>query len=285
VGIFPNERALSVFLRRIGWGAALGLFLLFHLAPFLWQVLTSLKEAGETFRSPVTYWPEHVTFDNYRRVFLVRPFGRYLVNSVIVATLATGSTVILAACAAYAIARLHVRGGRGWLRASLLITAVPAIVFLVPLYQVVRGLGLMNSLGGLVLVYTGLNLPLALWLLTAAFRAVPVELEEAAQVDGMSRWQILWKILVPLTAPAMVTAALLVFLGCWNEFLFALTFLSDESLRTVPVGVAMLSGVTTYELPWGLITAAIVITTFPLMVLAVVAQRRLVEGLTAGAIK
>ncbi len=272
-------------LSALGWSLAIIGFLAFHLGPFLWQALTSVKEASEVFATPITYWPTTWSWSAYRDVFTVRPFARYMWNSTVVALAATTCTITLAGCAAYAITHLKVRGGSLWLYASLFISVVPPIVFLVPMYQVVHRLHLLNNRLVLVFLYTVFHLPLALWLLSNAFRAIPTELDEAAQVDGFSPWQRLWKIFMPLAAPAVVTTGLLVFIGCWNEFLFALTFMADDHLRTVPVGVAMLSGVTSFEIPWSLISASVVVTTLPVLVVVLIFQRRLVEGLTAGAMK
>jgi multiple sugar transport system permease protein len=258
-------------------------FCLVAAAPIAWHVLSSLKSAGELASIPPTLWPRYPSLDNYRELFARRSFGRYYVNSFVISSLSSVLCILAASLAGYRLARSRtvIRGIVTW---SLLIVAFfPPIVLLFPLYELVRLAGLMNHPWGLILPYAALNLPLSIWLLTGYFEQIPYELEEAASVDGLSRFQIFLKIILPLSAPALATTAILAFIFAWNEFMFALTFMNLESARTITVGAATLSGAFMYEIPWGLLAAGVVAGSFPLIVLVVVFQRRLVAGLTAGA--
>lgn len=255
------------------------------LAPFLWQVITSLKPAGEVALSPVSYWPSRLDAGSYAAIFKARPFAAYIVNSLIVGLGTTAATVALAAAAAYAFSRLDLPGGRAALGAILFVSLFPGTILIVPLKQLAMRAHLLNSRFGLILAYTALNLPFAIWVLKTFFDRLPRDIEEAAWIDGLSRWQTLWRIVLPLSAPAVATTAILVFIFSWNEFLIAQTLVSEDAARTVPVGIAMLAGVTVYEVPWGQIAAAVVVTTLPAVALVLAFQRRIVEGLTAGAVK
>lgn len=272
-------------MKRPGVVAAAALLVAWSTAPFVWTVITSLKSAGEVFAIPPTYLPHDLTFANYGAIFVQRPFAAYLRNSVVVALLSTLLCLAAAAPAAYALARLRLPGAR-WLERSILAFALfPPAVFLVPLHELARRIGAIDSHVGLALVHAALNLPFAVWTLAAFFRELPQELEDAARVDGFSTPGILLGIVLPLSAPALSATALLVFVFSWNEFVLALTLLSRDELRTVPVGIAMLTGATSEEIPWGEICAAVVVTTAPLVAVLPAFQRWIVSGLTAGAVK
>lgn len=258
---------------------------LFSLAPFLWQVITSLKPANEIFSRPVRYIPSHIDLSAYIRIFSRHPFARQIANSIVIACAGTFLCLATSSLASYALSRLHLRGGRGFLLFLLFLSLFPPVVLIVPLYEMVSAFGLMNNWLALVIPYAALNVPFATWVLTSFFRQIPEALEDAARVDGLSRLGILVRIILPLSAPALATTAILVFIFCWNEFLFALTFMTRDTSRTVPVGIAMLSGASQYEIPWDQISAATVLTTLPLVAFVVLFQRRIVEGLTAGAVK
>jgi multiple sugar transport system permease protein len=264
---------------------AVAAVVLFCLGPFLWQLSTSLKPAAEVFASPPTWWPSRLSVESYRAVFAGRPFGRYVANSLLVATASTVLALLLAVPAAYALSRLRVPGRR-WLYPAILVASlVPSVVLLVPLYEMMRGAGAFNHPLALAVPYAALNLPLAVWTLASFFAAVPRELEDAAAVDGFTRGATLRRIVLPLALPGVATTALLVFVFAWNEFLLALSFMTRPQAYTAPVGVALLAGASPYEVPWGQISAAVVLTTAPLVVLALLFQRRLTAGLTAGALK
>ena len=252
-------------------------------APIAWHVVSSLKSPGELASIPPTLWPRDATLDNYRELFTRRSFGRYYANSFVIAALSSLLCVSAASLVAYGLARARAVI-RGIITSSLLMVALfPPIVLLFPLYELVRAAGLVNHAWGLILPYSALNLPLSIWLLTGYFEQIPHEIEEAAEVDGLSRLQTFTKIVLPLSAPALATTGMLAFIFAWNEFMFALTFMNLESAKTITVGVATLSGAFTYEIPWGLLAAGVVASSFPLILLVTVFQRRIVAGLTAGA--
>jgi multiple sugar transport system permease protein len=255
------------------------------LAPFLWQVVTSLKPASEVAAVPVRYWPSTLDVSSYAQVFKSRPFATYIWNSLVVGLGATAATTALAVSAAYAFSRLGLPGGRAALLAILGLSLFPGTILIVPLKILATKAGLLNSRAGLVIAYTGLNLPFAIWVLKEFFDRLPKDVEEAASLDGLSRPQTLWRVVLPLSAPAVASTAILVFISSWNEFLIAQTLVSRDAARTVPVGIAMLAGVTVYEVPWGQIAAAVVVTTLPVVAVVLAFQRRIVEGLTAGAVK
>lgn len=271
----------SRFLFRL----ALLLTVLYSLAPFLWQVLTSLKPSHEVFSIPPTYWPSQLSLESYQMVFTLRPFARYIGNSMIVASGTALLTISIAILASYALSRFRLKGSQSIQMGLLGIALFPPIVLAVPLYEGIRALGLVNHPLALVLPYSVLNLPFATWALSGFFLQFPGELEDAAKVDGFSRMGILFRVILPISAPVLATTAILVFIFAWNEFLFALTFMTRDAARTVPVGIAMLSGVTVYEVPWDQISAAVVVTTLPVVVVVILFQRWIVHGLTAGAIK
>ncbi len=258
---------------------------LFSLGPFGWQFLTSLKSRAEIFSLPVSYLPRTLDLTSYLEIFRVRPFGRYILNSLIVASCATFLCVLVSSLAAYAVSRIRVRWSREFLLLVLVIAFFPQIVYLIPLYELVRWSGLFNNPIALIIPYTTINLPFGVWLLSSFFRQIPEEIEDAARVDGFSRGRILFSMILPLSAPALATSAALIFILCWNEFIFALTFMTRDLSRTVPVGIALLTGASMYEIPWDNISAATVITTLPLVALTLLFQRRIVQGLTAGAVK
>ncbi|EGK11929.1 sugar ABC superfamily ATP binding cassette transporter, membrane protein [Desmospora sp. 8437] len=259
-------------------------FLLVVLFPFIWQALTSLKPPGELFGEnafrPV---PEHPTMDNYVKVFTQRPFATYLWNSTWVAVVTTAYCVFVAAIAAYAIARLRFKGKSIVLGITLAVSMFPQIATISPIFMFMEKMGLTNSYTGLIIPYTTFALPLALWNLTNFFRKIPFELEEAAKMDGATTWQALWRVIFPLAVPGTFTTAILVFIAAWNEFFFALTLNTEESMKTVPVGIALFQG--RFSIPWAEISAASVIVTIPLVLMVLLFQRRIVDGLTTGAVK
>jgi multiple sugar transport system permease protein len=255
------------------------------LAPILWHIMSSLKSPSELTLIPPTLLPGKATLVNYEELFEHRPFFRYFANSFVISAMSSLICVASAALAAYRLARTRGRV-RSSLRSVLLAIAFfPPIVFLLPVYEIVRAAGLVNHPWGLILPYSALNLPFAIWLLMGSFQQIPFELEEAAAIDGLTRFQTFRLVVLPLVAPALVTAGLLVFIFSWNEFMFALTFMNIESQKTVTLGVATLSGAFTYDIPWGQLAAGVIASSAPLILLLAVFQRRIVSGLTAGAVK
>ncbi len=272
-------------MRRLILAAAVLSLAAFSLAPFLWSVVTSVKEPSELFATPPTWVPRSFSLQNYSEIFERRPFARYLANSLLVAALSTAIALAAGSLAAHALARSRSRFAP-WIERSILVCALfPPAVLLVPIFSAARAAGLVNSLTALAVVHAALNLPFAVWTLTAFFRRIPSEIEDAARVDGMTRLQILLRIVLPLSGPALAATGILVFIFSWNEFVLALTLLQRDELRTVPVGIALLSGATVYEIPWGQISAAVVLTTLPVVAAVVLFQRWILSGLTAGAVK
>jgi len=262
--------------------AELALVVGYCLAPFLWQVITSLRPTAELMSLPPLI-PTRVTGEHYAAIFHGHPFLRIIANSALVAAGTTLLALALGAPAAFALSMLRVRGRAVILAGVLGISMFPPIATVSPLFLVLSTLGLHDTLFALVITYTAFSLPLAVWLLTNFFGAVPREIYIAARVDGCTAFGALVRVVLPLAAPGLLAAGLLTFVFAWNEFLFALTFTATEAARTIPVGVALFPGL--HEVPYGEIAAAAVTVTLPVVVLAAFFQRRIIEGLTAGAVK
>jgi multiple sugar transport system permease protein len=251
------------------------------LAPVAWHFISSLKTAEEILRIPPTMFPHAPTVANYTELFRRRPFARYAANSFIIATLASIVCVFAASLAAFPLARSSARVRKSVTASLLAVSFFPPVVFLLPLYELVRAVRLVNHPWGLIIPYAGMNLPLAVWLLTNYFRRIPLELEEAAAIDGMTPFQTFTRIIVPISFPAMVSALILVFVFSWNEFMFALTFINSEESKTITLGVSTLSGALAYDIPYGLLAAGVITSTAPLILLVLLFQRRIVSGLTS----
>jgi trehalose/maltose transport system permease protein len=252
--------------------------------PFLYAVATSFKTGSALFST--TLWPDEPTLRNYVQLFEGRqPFGRHLLNSVMVATATVSISLALAITASFALARIRFRGKGALLMTILSVSMFPQVAVLSGMFELMQALGLYNKAIGLVVPYTVFTLPFTVWVLTSFMRALPLELEEAAIMDGCGPLRIVFQVFLPLLWPALVSTGLLAFIGAWNEFLFALTFVADDAQRTVPVSISLITGATAFEIPWGSIMAASVIVTVPLLLLVLVFQRRIVSGLTAGAVK
>lgn len=256
---------------------------LFAVFPFYYAIVTSFATGTGLFE--VNYWPKQFSWANYEAVLGGRTFPRNIFNSVFIATTTVVFALFLAVTASYALARVRFRGRGLLLMTILAVSMFPQIAVLAGLFELIRFLGLFNTPYALILSYTIFTLPFTVWVLTTFMRDLPVEIEEAAIVDGATPWIIITKVFLPLLWPALVTTGLLAFIGAWNEFLFALTFTSSETTRTTPVAIALLSGASQQEIPWGPIMAASVIVTIPLIVLVLVFQRKIVAGLTAGGVK
>jgi trehalose/maltose transport system permease protein len=253
--------------------------------PFYYAILTSFKSGTDLFR--INYWPTSFSLDNYYDV-LFSPSGQFprnFLNSVFVASLTVIFALFLAVTAAFALSRVRFRGRGLLLMTILAVSMFPQIAVLAGLFELIRGLGIYNTPWALIFSYTIFTLPFTVWVLTTFMRDLPVEIEEAAIVDGATPWVIITRVFLPLMWPALVTTGLLAFISAWNEFLFALTFTSNNATRTVPVAIGLLSGGSRFEIPWGLIMAASVIVTVPLVVLVLIFQRKIVSGLTAGGVK
>jgi trehalose/maltose transport system permease protein len=270
-------------LKQIGLWILIVIISVYALFPFYYAIITSFKSGSAIFQ--VTYWPTDFSLANYLGVLQSGSFPRNIFNSVIVSFAVVVLSLLLAITASYALARVRFKGRGALLFTILSVSMFPQIAVLAGLFEMVRGLGLYNTLFSLILAYMIFTLPFTVWVLTTFMRDLPVELEEAAIVDGAKPHQIIFKVFMPLMWPALVTTGLLAFISAWNEFLFALTFVSNNEQRTVPVAIALLSGATEQEIPWGPIMAASVIVTVPLVILVLIFQRRIVAGLTAGAVK
>jgi trehalose/maltose transport system permease protein len=272
--------------KLIGRGAFylfLAVIVFYTVFPFYWAIVSSLKTGSELFK--VEFWPSDPAWDNYVAVFREQPFGRNILNSVFVAVSTVLLSLSLAVAAAYALGRIQFRGRTTLLFVVLGVSMFPQIAVLSGMFELIRAMGLYNNLIALTLSYMIFTLPFTVWVLTTFMRELPKELEEAAIVDGAKPYTIVTKVFMPLMGPALATTGLLAFIAAWNEFLFALTFTLSSEMRTVPVAIALISGASSYELPWGNIMAASVIVTVPLIVLVLIFQRAIVSGLTAGAVK
>lgn len=279
--------------------AAVLLVVVNGLFPAVWLLLTSFKTNGELRQLPITYWPENFTLQNYVSVFSENPFGRFLLNSAVVSIVATLLCVLFAGFAGYALGRLNMPGRRVILTLIVMTSMFPALVLLVPLYRLFVGVeipflsdlfgspiftpNLLNTYWALIIPYVALSLPIATLILTSFFQLIPADLESAALVDGCTRISALFRIVAPVSAPGIVTAAIIVFVNSWNEFLLALTFNTSLQMRTVPVGITLYQG--EYAFPWAIISSAIMLGVLPLVVLIIFFQRRIISGLTAGGVK
>ncbi len=273
-------------LRRVGFILVNVLLVVSALFPFYWILTTSVKTTNELNAGTTGIFPAHVTYEAYRQIFGESGlnFARPVLNSVIVALSTTVLTVILATLASYALARLHIPGRAAILAFVLLIGFFPILSTVGPLFLVYRHVRLLNSYPGLVFAYLIYTLPLAIWLLTNFFRQIPKELDEAAMVDGASRLQALRRIIVPVAVPGIVTAGIISFILAWNDFIFALSFENDPHYYTAPVAIVNL-GQSQFQTFYNQIDAAVVVVTLPVALVVLLAQRRIISGLTAGAIK
>ena len=272
-----NRRAPAwVYLAAI----ALALVSLF---PFAWMLISSFKELRELYTVPPTWWPDRPTLDNYVKVLFRSNIPRYFLNSTIISFGATALALAVAIFSAYGFARFRFRG-RAALQTSVLATQMlPTAVIIVPLFVVLQRLGLLNTHLGLILVYLILTLPLCVYMLTSYFRTIPVELDEAAIIDGASRLTVLWRITLPLSLPGIAATIVYCFVTTWNEFIFALSFALDSRVKTLPIGLAEFT--TEFATDWGAVMAASVVMTLPIAALFMALQRYFVGGLTAGATK
>lgn len=270
---------------RIALYLAAAVVVVVSVFPFVYAVSTSLKTGSALFE-PVL-WPSAVTLGNYVSLFTVaeQPFGRHIVNSVMVSVLVVLISLFLGVTASYALGRISFKGRGLLLTAVLAVSMFPQVAVLAGMFELIRFMGLYNKALGLILPYMIFTLPFTVWVLTTFMKQLPKELEEAAIMDGCSPWRIIWSVFMPLLWPALVSTGLLAFIAAWNEFLFALTFVLDNNERTVPVSIALISGASKYDIPWGNIMAASVLVTLPLLVLVLVFQKKIVSGLTAGAVK
>lgn len=266
----------------VGFYVFLAIFILIIVFPFYYELITSLKTQDDIFGS-FRLWPQKITFLSYEQVFSERPFGAFLWHSFVISGLTTLFAIVIASFTAYAVARLKFSGKSILLGLVLAVSMFPQISIISPIYIFMRAFGLRDSYAGLVIPYITFALPLAIWNLTTFFKEIPMSLEEAAKIDGASPLQAFTKVILPLTAPGTFTTAILVFIAAWNEYLFALTINTKDIRKTVTVAISMFTG--QYTVPWGEISAATVIVTVPLIIMVLLFQKRIVDGLMSGAVK
>ena len=277
------KRRVKQTLGWIGFYLLLALIVLYTVFPFYWAIVSSLRSGAQLFDTSLL--PTNPAWSNYAAVFQEQPFARNILNSLFVAISTVILSLALAVAAAYALGRIVFRGRTLLLLTILGVSMFPQIAVLSGMFELVTWLGLYNNLLALTLSYMIFTLPFTVWVLTTFMRELPKEIEEAAIVDGAKPFTIVTRVFLPLMGPALATTGLLAFIAAWNEFLFALTFTLSTEMRTVPVAIALISGASAHELPWGNIMAASVVVTVPLLVLVLIFQRRIVSGLTAGAVK
>ena len=279
-----RPRANRVSTRGLGFGLLLAAIVIWSLFPFVWQVISSFEPDRDLSASTPKWLPiPDGTLQHYRNVFVVKQFGQFIVNSLIVDVSATAIALVLAGLAAYAIARLPLPGKAAVMALVLAVSMFPQISIVTPLYEILNKLHLLDTYRGLSGVYIGLALPLMVYILWGHFRAIPTEIDEAAKIDGAGVLRTLWSVIVPLSLPGVVPAALLGFIASWNELLLALSFTTSPAHQTIPVGIANFTAL--YSIPWGDMAAASVVVTIPLVVLVMVFQRHIIEGVTAGSVK
>jgi multiple sugar transport system permease protein len=269
--------------QKVGWGTGNTVAVVLAIVPVLWIVSLSFKDP--TTITDGKFVPRKWTFDNYRGIFKTSEFTRALVNSIGIAIIATVIAVVLASMAAYAVARLKFPGKSLLIGMSLLIAMFPTISLVTPLFNIERALGLFDTWPALIIPYVAFGLPLGIYTLSAFFREIPWELEKAAKMDGATPFQAFTKVIAPLAAPGMFTTAILVFIFCWNDFLFAISLTSTTNARTVPAAIGFFTGSSQFTAPTGSICAAAVIITIPIILFVLFFQRRIVAGLTSGAVK
>ena len=280
-----TQEASTFNWRKILLPISVLLVVIFFMAPILWQVLTSFKVNADISAVPSVYFPRRLTLDHYQSLFVRRPFTSYILNSAFVSITSTLVALGLGAPAAYVLARMRLPGEKIILATVLIVTLFPAVLLFLGLLEVVKYFDLGNNYLALIIPYAAINLPLTILVMRSFFQQLPKDLEDSARVDGYNTIQMLTQIVMPMTLPALVTTGILAFISAWNEFIFALTFITRESMKTIPVATAQLSGASVFEIPYGPIAAATILGTLPLVALVLAFQRKIVQGLTAGAVK
>jgi trehalose/maltose transport system permease protein len=275
------------FIGKLPFWLLIAVIFVYALFPFYWAVRSAFTPEGSLFNTPIEYFPSHPTFANFREIFSTSFFTRALINSTIVAGAVTLISLAIGSLAAYALGRFRFRGRQAVLYLMLSMTIFPQIAILGALYTMMRDFHLFDTIGSLILSYLIFTLPFTVWVLTSFMRALPGDLEEAAYVDGATPLQVFYKVLLPLIAPGLVTTGLLAFIAAWNEYLYALSFIQTTEHYTVPLAITSFVGKSgsSFQVPWGQIMAATVVVTLPLIAATLVLQRRILAGLTAGAVK
>jgi multiple sugar transport system permease protein len=280
-----NNPTVKIHIGKIVLWLSIAAIVVFFITPIIWQILTSVKLNRDISAIPNVYFPSEITLEHYGELFARRPFWFYILNSALVSIVSTVLCLVLGSPAAYALARMKLTGERYILTAILIVTLFPYVLLFLGLLEIIKVIGLGNNYLALIIPYTAINLPLTILVMRSFFQQLPKDLEDAAKIDGYSTIGMLTKIVLPMTLPALATTGILTFIFAWNEYIFALTFITEEAKKTIPVATAQLGGATLFEIPYGPIAAATVLGTLPLAILVLVFQRQIVQGLTAGAVK
>lgn len=270
-------------LSGVGTYVILVLMAVLVLIPILWMVSTSIKIEAETITIPPKWIPEHPTLDSYQRLWTEYPFLTYFKNSIIISLGAVLLSVGFSCLAGYGVTRFRFRGKQSFLSFLLITQMFPSIMLLIPYYKVLDTYGLKDSLLGMILVYISFTVPFCSWMMVGFFKTIPLELDEAAIIDGCSRWKAFYKIILPMTLPGISSSAIYAFITAWNEYMFAQVLINTPGLKTVPLGIAELNGY--YKILWNDMMAASVIASLPLVILFLFLQKYFISGLTAGAVK
>ncbi|RNB84074.1 carbohydrate ABC transporter permease [Brevibacillus nitrificans] len=268
---------------KTGRVVVLGGFLAFAIFPLYWIVITSLKGQQEIFALPIRYWPESATLLNYMEIFRISHFQVYIWNSFLVSLVASSVVVLIAMLGGYVLARFSFRGKRQVMLGFLLTQMIPMFIGMAPLYVMMSRMHILNSLVSLMLVYTVMLIPFCTIIMSGFFQRIPNALEEAAMIDGCSRTHALFRVIVPIMLPGIAATFIFAFVQCWNELIMAVLFIDEESVKTIPV--AMNAFIKKYDIEWGAMSAATVLSVIPTMLLFAFCQKYLVEGLTQGAVK
>lgn len=274
--------------KKLSMGKIMGLlgmavFLIVVIFPFYWQVVTSFKDPRDISLMPTELWPSRFSLEFFESVFVNHNFAVYLKNSIVVAVGAMAITILLAFPAAYAFSRINFKFKKFVKNFILLSNMFPIIAIVTPMFIIFKNLKLINAYAGLIVPSVIITLPMAIWTLIAFIEKLPYELEEAAQVDGCNLFQSIIRIILPLTAPGLFTTAIIAFITAWNEFMFALILVTRDEMRTVPVAISMFPG--QFTVPWGDMAAASIVATVPIVIVVLICQKKIVAGLTSGAVK
>ncbi|MCX5046617.1 carbohydrate ABC transporter permease [Aldersonia sp. NBC_00410] len=273
-------------MKQSRWWTVAGIAIVaYSFFPMVWMISLSFKPPSDIVSGKPQFLPTSWTFDNFTEVFSQSLFTRALINSIGISLIATTLSVIVAMFASYAIARLEFPGKKLLLSLALAIAMFPQAALVGPLFNMWRSIGIYDTWIGLIIPYLTFALPLSIWTMSAFFRQIPWEMEQAAQVDGATAWQAFRKVIVPLAAPGVFTTAILTFFFCWNDFLFSISLTSTDAARTVPAALAFFQGASQFESAVPYVMAASVVVTIPVVILVLAFQRRIVAGLTSGAVK
>ncbi len=259
------------------------IFMVIVIFPFYYLIISAVKDPRDISMMPTELWPSRFSLDFFENAFIDHNLMVYLKNSVIVSLGAMALTIVIAFPAAYAFARIKFKFKKFWRNFILISNMFPIIAVVTPMFVIFRNMGLLNTYWGLIIPSVIITLPMAIWTLIAFINTLPYDLEEAAQIDGCTRFQSVIKVILPLAAPGIFTTAIIAFITAWNEFMFSLVLVTRDSMRTVPVAISLFPG--QYTVPWGDMAAASVVATVPIVIVVLICQKKIVSGLTSGAVK